>query len=166
MPSCLTQQSSTPLNHWRCAVVSGTKMSAADPVNCELGPPQFTLVCLVNLKAKAYTGNFFLCSSNHPWKLFSFFFFLHQGTWTSWKRPRPSEVTSTFLLFIAPYLTRRCNFNQKDRRVIGPSTIWAREAGLLHWTTWSSLVPTHDPITGSPPFTSLLTPTTADRHSS
>ncbi len=38
----------TPLDPWRCAVVSGTKMLAADPlslVSWEVGPPWIGLVC-------------------------------------------------------------------------------------------------------------------------
>lgn len=132
MPSCLTQQSSTPLDHWKCAAVSGTKMSARDPVSCVLGPPQFKLVCLVNLKANAYIGNFFLCSS-HPWNLFFFSLCIraHELAERDHGHLRRAsvatimhslvirvKVTSTFLSFISFYLTRRCNFNQNDRRAI------------------------------------------------
>ena len=38
----------TPLDPWRCAVVSGTKMLAADPlspVSCQVGPPWIGIVC-------------------------------------------------------------------------------------------------------------------------
>lgn len=127
MPSCLTQQLPTPLDHWQCAVVSGTKMSAADPVSCKLGPPHFGL-CLVNLKWQ------FLVALFKP-SLKPFFFFasglmnLLKETTAIWKynfQERVSmattmhslviyiKVKSIFILFISVYLTGRCNFNQND----------------------------------------------------
>ncbi len=86
----------TPLDPWRCAVVSGTKMLAANPlspVSWEVGPPWMGLVCsahptdawldwdLGNYDAKS-TPQARCCA---PQTIFA----LWHGALSCWKRPQP-----------------------------------------------------------------------------
>ena len=100
-PETTPVKSWTPLDPWWCAVVSGTKMLAADslsPVSCEVGPPCIRLVCpahptnawldwdLGEFGGQVNTWNLLFCSSNHSSNIFA----LWHGALSCWMWPQPS----------------------------------------------------------------------------
>jgi len=95
-PLLLPVKVCSPLDPWRCTVVSGTKILAAEfwsPVLRSGASMDQTCLfstshrCLFGLRSGEFGGqvNTSLCSSNHSWTIFA----LWQGTLSCWKRPIP-----------------------------------------------------------------------------
>lgn len=134
-------EAQTPLDPWRCVVVSGTKMLAPDPLS-PVGLPggAFTgRTCLsstscrwlIGLRSGEFwcqmnTSNWFLCSSNRCWTIFT----LWQGAICSWKEATGN--TFSHVPIVGGHTWLVCSYAAPFKQTVMQHVIW-------HRSIWTSI---------------------------